>query len=495
MQVLKRPRARPWGAGAALWSAAVLVACASPAGIEPSARLVQAEALGVPEEGARAALSDRWWQDLGDAALDGLVARAIEGHPSLGMARARLRGAWAAAQAADAAGEPQLQAGLEATRQRYTDHGMVPPPLAGSMATSATLQLSGAWEIDFFGRHRAALQAALGQVRAAQAEAAAAQLLLTSQVAQTYVQLARLLAQQEVAQRALAQRETVLQLIRQRVAVGLDSQVELAQGEAALPEMRQQIEALDEQIAQTRHALAALTVQPPEALARLAPRLQALREPVVPSVIPADWLGRRPDLQAARERVEAAVQEVAVARAQFYPNVNLVAFAGVASLGLDRLLQAGSAQYGIGPAVRLPILDGGRLRAQLRGKTAELDAAVEAYNAALLDALRETADQITALGAIQRQQAQQRQAQQAAETAFELAVQRYRAGLGTLLTVLSAETHVLTQRRLAADLQARALSARIALVRALGGGYHAPAAARSADASGGAEAPPPGASR
>jgi outer membrane protein TolC len=158
------------------------------------------------------------------------------------------------------------------------------------------------------------------------------------------------------------------------------------------------------------------------------------------------------------------------AKAQFYPNINLMAFAGLSSIGLGRLLDADSRQWSVGPAVRLPIFDAGRLRANLRGKTADLDAAVESYNAAVLDAIHDVADQVASGQSIARQQAQQRDAQAAAEGAYQIALQRYRAGLGTYLNVLSAEGAVLNQRRLGVDLAARALDNQVALMRALGGG-------------------------
>src|SRR5206468_7703444 len=122
------------------------------------------------------------------------------------------------------------------------------------------------------------------------------------------------------------------------------------------------------------------------------------------------------------------------------PNVNLIAFAGLSSIGFSKLLTAGSEQWGIGPAIRLPIFEGGRLRANLRGKAADLDAAVESYNAAVLDAIRDTADSIASAQSISRQQDEQKQAQAAAEFAYDIAVQRYKAGLGTYLNVLAAES-------------------------------------------------------
>lgn len=457
----------------ALASALVLTlaGCASPAGISPGAKKVTASAVGVSDEAAAAPVVAEWWQGFGDAGLSELVARALEGSPSLRAVQARLARSQAAVDTVHAARGLQVNGAFDATRQHFTTNGMIPPPLAGTMRDTATLQASASWEIDFFGRNRAALDSAIGAQRAAEADTQAARVLLASQVARTYVQLARLVEQRDQAQRAFAQRDEILALIRQRVQAGLDSQVELRQGEGALPETRVQLEALDEQITLARHALAALTAQAPQALDRLSPQLTAVQAVPLPAQVPADLLGRRADISAARWRVEAATSDVAAARAQFYPNVNLTAFAGLSSIGLDRLFKSGSEQYGAGPAIRLPIFDAGRLRANLRGRSADLDAAIETYNATVIDAVRDVADQISSLQSIARQQDEQRAAHAASESAYDVALQRYKAGLGTYLVVLNAEASVLNQRRAATDLKARALETQVALIRSLGGGY------------------------
>ena len=268
--------------------------------------------------------------------------------------------------------------------------------------------------------------------------------------------------------------------MRDRVRAGLDTRLELHQSEGALPEARQQIEALQEQAELAQHALAALTGQGNKAVVHRPPSLAALKAIATPTRLPADLLGQRADIEAARQRVEAAGYDVKNARAQFYPNINLLAFAGVSSIGLGRLLESGSAQWGVGPAIRLPIFEGGKLRANLRGKAADLDAAVESYNGAVLDAIHDAADQIASSRSITRQQAEQRDAQKSAESAYGIALQRYKAGLGTYLNVLTAENAVLTQRRLAVDLAARALETQVGLVRAFGGGYSAGATATTA---------------
>ncbi len=470
--VLRRPAS--WALALSLGVAIVLAGCASSAGIDSSARVLAPEAVGLPVAQTPSTVASAptdWWRDWGDAGLSALIEQALQAQPSLKVAEARLRRAQAATAGEQAAEGPQVNASADTTRQRFSANSIYPAPLGGSMRTLANAQLAGTWEIDFFGRHRAALEAAVGSERAAAAEVQAARQVLASQVAQTYVQLGRLLAQRDVAREALAQRERMLGLIRQRVDAGLDTRVELKQGEGALPEARVQIEQIDEQIVAARHALAALAALPPQSQDALQPDLQALKTLALPAALPADLLGRRPDVSAARWRIEAATRGVDSAKAQFYPNVSLTAFVGLSSIGLDRLIESGSQQYGVGPAIHLPIFDAGRLRAQLRAKTADLDAAVESYNGAVLDAVRETADQLQARESVQRQREQQAQAREAAEAAYDIATQRYRAGLSGYLTVLTAETSLLNQRRLSVDLQARELSTQVALVRALGGGF------------------------
>lgn len=457
---------------AGLAAALLLAGCASTHGIAPEAQLKEPAVPGASAQPV-AAIDAQWWRGFGDPQLDRLVEQALRDNPNLAVTRARLRRAQAATDAATASGRPQVNGAFDVTRQRFSENSLYPPPLAGSIEDTGTLQASFSWELDFFGKHSAALQAALGGARAAEADVAAARVVLASNVARSYFQLLRVQEQLAVSRRTLEQREQQLQLVRQRVQAGLDTTLEQRQSEGALPEARQQIEALEEQAQTTRNALAALVGSQDVPTVGSLPALASLRTPGELPALPADLLGRRPDVSAARWRVEAATREVDAAKAQFYPNINLTAFVGLSTLGLGRLLDVGSTQWGVGPAIRLPIFDAGRLRANLRGKAADVDLAVESYNAAVLEALHEAGDAVAAVRSVARQQAQQRQAAAAAEGAYEIAVQRYRAGLGTYLNVLSAENAVLAQRRLGVDLAARALDARVALHRALGGGWQA----------------------
>lgn len=457
----------------ALAAVTLLAGCASSSGIAPSkAQTIAAKTLApsTAADTAPLALDDSpWWQAFGDSQLNALVETALANNPNLRLAQARVAKAQSFSDVADAALLPQVNAGLDATRQKYTAVGAVPAPLAGNIYESGTLQLTAGWELDFFGKYDAALKAALGQVRATQAEAAAARMLLASNLTRQYFALARIQAQLDVSERALAQRTQTLRLVQDRVNAGLDTQLELRAAEGALPDARLAVEQLREQQTLARNAIAALVSKPNSDLALANPAQKAIKTVAPAQSVGLDLVGRRPDVAAARARIEAATQDVANARTQFYPNINLNAFAGWSSIGLEKLTTVKSEQWGVGPAIRLPVFDAGRLRANLRSKTADLDAAVESYNAQVIEAVRDVSDQLASQRASALQQAEQAQAQRSAEAAYSIALQRFEAGLGNYLQVLSAETAVLGQRRAAVDLQARVLDTQVQLIRALGG--------------------------
>jgi NodT family efflux transporter outer membrane factor (OMF) lipoprotein len=330
--------------------------------------------------------------------------------------------------------------------------------------------LNGSWELDLFDRQRHTLDSALGELRASQADAQAAQVLLATQVAAGYISLARLIEMRALADQSVSQFDQALALVSQRVAAGLDTRVEQRQAETVSAQARAERLALDELIIRQRHALAELTGQRPDALDSLTPALFSVPGLGLPDELPADLVGRRADLVAQRWRVEAALSGIEVTRSGFYPSINLIGFVGLSSLGLDRLIDLGSRTHAVGPAFRLPIFDGGALRARLRSGEAAANAAIEAYNATLLKALREVRDEVVSIQSIQDQARAQSDALRAAQAAHALAIERYRAGLGNYLTVLTVQNTLIAQQRAMTDLRARALSSELMLVRALGGG-------------------------
>jgi hypothetical protein len=410
-----------------------------------------------------------WWTRFGDAQLNALVQQSLQNHPNLRLAQARVARAQALTDATASTEKLGANASVDGTRQRFSANGIYPPPLAGGVYETANAQVTAAYEFDLFGKNRAALDAALGQVRATQADAQAAELMLASQVTRAYFNLLRLNSLQSLAQRQLEQREQLVVLVQSRLAAGLDSPRELRSSESSLPELRQYAESLREQSALARNALAALTGQAPGLQDLKSGTLAQISTETPPKTLPLDLLANRPDVAAARARVEAGLSEVEVAKAQFYPNINLVAFVGFNSIGFGNIAKAGSEQWGVGPAVRLPIFDGGRLRAQLKGKSAEVDIAIESYNALVIEGAREVADQVATLQSIDRQLQEQRAGHASARVLSDIAAQRFAAGLGSRASQLNTEFVVLTQERQGIELNARALDAQVQLLRATGG--------------------------
>ena len=450
-----------------------LAGCASYSGIAPESRALDAtQLIGSPASPAKVDWpTERWWTQFNDPQLDALIAQALADNPGLQAAGARLRRAQAVADQAESARWPRLDATTANSRERFSERGLMPPPYAGTTQNVNDAQLDGRWELDFFGKNHEALLASIGEMRASAAEYQAARQLLASNVARGYYQLARLLAQREVAQQRSRQRAELGALVERRVRAGIDTQVELAGANGGVAENARDIGSLDEQIEVARHMLAALIGGAPGAVDAIAPRLPAVEQLVLPATLPADLLGHRADVAAARWRVEASLHGLEAAKATFYPNVNLRAFAGFSAIGYDQWLEAGSRHPGMALAITLPIFDAGRLRNAYRSSAAAVDGAVSSYNTTLLDALRDVADQLSALKGLETQLARQNAALAAAQRGYDLALQRYRADIVDRLNVLNVETNLIAQRRVAVDLQARWIDSRLALIRALGGGF------------------------
>jgi NodT family efflux transporter outer membrane factor (OMF) lipoprotein len=417
-----------------------------------------------------------WAGSIGGAPLQALIDEALAGNPGLQVAAARVAAARAVAEAAGAAAEPSVEANFKSTYQRFSENGIFPPPLAGAYKSDNQLTLNFFYDFDFWGRHAAELRAALSQGKAAEAEQYTSRLVLTTSIARAWIQLARQYAQLDLTQQQLIVRQKIDHLTQLRFAAGLDTQNEHQQVLQQLAGLRAEESQWQEAVALTRNQIAALMGQGPDRGQRIArPDLPQEAIITLPDELPLILLGRRPDIVAARWRVEAAQGDVDTARTQFYPNVNLIAFAGFSSLGLPNLLQSGSRIAGIGPAISVPVFETGSLRAQLKGRVAAYDAAVATYNQTLADALHEVADQVQSMRAAEIQNEHLHAATQAAANGLELAQQRERVGTTNMLPALATEMAWLMQRKAELDSRARRIDLRIGLIKALGGGFDAAA--------------------
>ncbi len=463
----------------------LLASCASQRGIQSTQHMADPQSYASSKTLA-ASQADwptlDWAKSLGGDELMALVDEALRDNPSLQAARARVAAARALSESARAATLPNVSGQASATRQRFTEHGLFPPPLAGSYVTDSNVQLNLNYDFDFWGKHEAALKSALAQGQVAEAEQHSTRLVLASAVAKGWMQLARQNAQVELIGRQIAAREKLDHLTRLRFQAGLDARVDTEQARQQISMLRVEQAQWQEAMALTRNQLAALLGQGPDRGLSIQPgKLPEPAQLALPAQLPSGLLGRRPDVVAARWRVEAAQGDIDNARAQFYPSVNLAAFAGFSAFGLDNLLNAGSRTLGVGPAIRLPIFEGGALRAQLKGRTGNYDAAVASYNQALTDALHDVADQVQGLRGAEAQSRQLEQAGDAAEQAWRLAQAREKKGTSNMLPVLAAELNLLSQKRLELDLQARRADLQVGLVKALGGGFDAQALGLAAE--------------
>lgn len=419
--------------------------------------------------------NDRWWTAYGDKQLNSLVDEALASSPDLAAAAARLAKAQAVRAQARAATLPSLEANgsYDSVKQSY-NNGIPAAFVTKGYNDSGRATLDFAWELDFFGKNRAALAEATSDAEAAKADAAEARLILSTNIASAYADLAQQFADRDASQAAVSIREQSAALTAERAANGLENRGAVEQAKARLASARADLAATDEQIGLTRNRLAALLgAGPDRGMAIVRPASVSIKAFGLPSDLSADLIGRRPDVVAARLRAESASQRIRRTKAQFYPAVNLSAYFGQQALGLDLLTNAGSRIGAIGPAVSLPIFEGGRLRANYRGAVADYDAAVASYNGTLAKALQDVADAAVSARALDDRLAQSHAALDASTAAHDIAVQRYRGALSTYLDVLTAEDAMIANQRTVADLETRAFTLDVALVRALGGGYRA----------------------
>ena len=461
----------------AIAAALLLTGCVEPGAISPAAQLQQANQLAgggdiaAAETRSAAWPAPDWWKSYRDPQLDRLIERALADNPRLAIATDRIAEAQASAGATRANTLPGVHGEASSIHTHFSENEIFPPPLGGGDFWDNSSQLVFAYDLDLWGRDEKALQAALAGVQISAYEEQTARLALAGSIVRSYAALALQFELRDNGAAILDDQQRTLEIVRQRIAAGIGTELEAQEVTTEIAAERAELEQIDMHIALLRHALGTLSGAGPgagDALQR--PQLQLDRVGSLPSSIPADLLGRRPDVVAERWRVERAGATVDSAKAAFYPNINLRAFAGLVSFGFSKFFDASSESIGVGPAISLPIFDGGHLRSDLQARSAEYDAAVHAYNATLLDALTDVSNQMTTINALQRIDRERSAALAAATRAHQLAVQAFRAGLTDSLNVLHTQTALSLQRNLLADVHFQQLASSAALSQSLGGG-------------------------
>lgn len=459
-----------------LLAGALLAGCASTGGLKPDAAPLQPASLH-SERSLAAAARDAgawpqhaWWKALGDAQLDRLIDEALADNPDMTLVAARVRAAEAAAGMANAQRKPTLNAGASIAGARVPP--IMPPIANGHFGAIRYGYLSFKWDLDLWGGKRATWQAAVGATRAAELDAAAARLKLSADVASAYFTLAGAYAQQALAKAELQRAQDFLALTQKRVTNGIDSRFTLARSQGETATAKAHLAAADNAVQGAGLVLAALLGKGPDrALTIQPPALPQLPALALPSNLPADLLGRRPDVVAARWRVEAAGKDIKAAKAKFLPNLGISSLAGLIAPSSLNLFSLTNRFYTASPALSLPIFEGGALRANLSSKDAAHDAAVAQYNQTLVHAINQVAAQVDDLDSLATQAADAEAARASAAEAYKLAMQRYRAGVGNFLEALSVRETLIAAEQQLATIQTRRTDAWVALNEALGGGF------------------------
>ena len=405
----------------------------------------------------------RWWERFGDPQLSALVAQALQAHPSALSAQAALRQARAQARVQAAGMLPDVSLSGSAQRSRS----------GGQTGNSFQVGLDAGWEPDLFGRLDAGVQASEADARAAQASLEQVHVSLSAEVALQYISLRSLQQRLAIAQRNLETQQQTLQITDWRVQAGLATSLVAEQARAAAEQTAAQVPQLQASLAQARHALAVLTGQAPAALDAALAAPQAVPQPsqALALDIPADTLRQRPDVRVAQERVQAALARASQADAARYPSLRLSGSLGLRALTLGALGDSASLVHSLLGSVAVPLFDGGATQAQVQVQQAALEQARQAYQLAVLTALKEVEDALVALQGEAARLAHLQQATQAAGNAALLAQQRYASGLIDFASVLETQrTQLATQDALATS-QANLGSNHVRLFKALGGGW------------------------
>ncbi|MDD4881530.1 MAG: efflux transporter outer membrane subunit [Gallionellaceae bacterium] len=419
--------------------------------------------------------AENWWQGFGLADLDRLIDAALRDQPDLAAARARLAMADQAERLARLDTEVHYSTDATLVRERLSENGLFPPPIGGSSFTQTDITENLSYNLDWWGRNRALLRAAGNERQAVQDEAAAVRLAVAAAVADAYFALADIDSRLDLA-RGLEQRHRQERdLLQSRYDLGLDSALPLIDARHKLDIDADRVQGLDYQGRSWRYRLSALVGSDPDHSGQLPVASLKARLPAPPATLPLAWLARRPDVAALRSRVEAAAEQSTATKAEFYPNLDLRLMIGLETLDLGKLLQAGSLSASVGPALHLPIFNTRTLQAKLGLREADYAAAVAAYNHAIQEAARQSADAYALVASLEQRSRSQQEALQETERTRRLARQRQEIGLAGPLDALAADSAVLGQQMNDSEIQAARLRARVALFRAIGGDLKDPA--------------------
>jgi NodT family efflux transporter outer membrane factor (OMF) lipoprotein len=417
--------------------------------------------------------SPEWWKSFASAELDRLEGTAAPNSHDLKAAVSRVAEAQAQAKIAGSALYPSLIAGGSATRVQSASS-----PHASRKAATTLYNgtLTASYEVDFWGKNRAAANSADDLVTASRYDSETVELTVLSNVASTYFQILTLDDRLKVARDSLANANTVLAVVEAQSRLGKISDLELAQQRTAVAGFQSAIPALEQQKAQALDALAVFLGSAPEGFGVNMTTLAGLTLPAIGAGLPSSLLERRPDVQKAGADLRSANQDIGFARAQLLPSINLTAQGGVASAALNTLMNPASMLYTLAASITAPLFTGGKLTGQVDLARARDEELAQVYQQTVISAFRDVEDALAAASDLALvEQAQQAQVA-AAQQAYQLADMRYRAGLTDYLTMLVTQSTLYQAEDALAQTHLARFNAAVSLYKALGGGWGGQAA-------------------
>ena len=414
----------------------------------------------------------QWWQQFASPELDRLISQAQVGSHDLAAAMARVRQARSTAVIAGAPLLPQVQFGADASREKLLrGHGysQLDANDDNKALDSFGTRLNASYEVDFWGGKAAAHDSALQSLKASEFDRDTVELTLLSGVASNYVQTLALDEQVRIARLNLANAQRVLHVVQTRHDAGSATALELAQQKSLVASQQRYIPLLEQQATEARITLAVLLGQPVQSLTLGDTPFSQLHWPTIGSGLPSQLLSRRPDIASAEARLVAASADITVARAAMLPNLTLSASIGSGADHFSDILR--SPFYNLGAGLAAPIFNNGRLSAERDRATARQQELLQSYRGSIINAFADVEKALNSASGLDRQRQWQDEELKQAQQAFDIAEQRYKAGVEMLLTVLETQRTLYQAQDRNVQLRVARLQASIALYKALGGGW------------------------
>jgi multidrug efflux system outer membrane protein len=417
-----------------------------------------------------------WWQVFHDTELDQLEQQVLRANQSLEAARARLSQARAQARIASSAYFPTLTADPSGLRERFSGNrpleGANPALVVPDTENVFTIPFSASYEVDLFGRVRKGLEAANASLQGSAADLENVRLVLTAELAADYFNLRESDREAGVVRESVEIEQKGLDLVNRRHEGGVANGLEVAQQSALLESTATQLQLVLQQRAQYEHAIAVLTGKSASVFSIAAAPFD-VTPPAIPTGVPSEILERRPDIATSERQMAFENAEVGIAMTAFYPHITLSGTGGYESRNIATLVNAPSAVWSLGGDLLEPVFNGGRNRANLASTRAAYDQSVANYRESVLEAFQQVEDGLSGLALLDQAAKTQQAAVTASRRALDIANDRYVGGLTTYLDVITAQSTLLSNERLATQLLGEQMTTSVYLVKALGGAWDA----------------------